>query len=52
MMILGKLPYIRDENDHILGIYRMYWGTMEPDKDFGKLPFFRYLLVVLGYSGT
>ena len=24
-------------NDHILGIYRLYWGTLVPDDDCGKM---------------
>ena len=26
-----------EENDHIIGIYRLYWGTLVPDDDFGKM---------------
>ena len=25
------------ENYHILGTYRLYWGTLVPDDDFGKM---------------
>ena len=24
-------------NDHILGFYRLYWGTLVSDDDFGKM---------------
>ena len=46
------------ENDHILGIYRLDWGTLVPDDDFGKITLYKvfigctgvpwYLMMILG----
>ena len=35
-------------NDHILGIYRLYWGTLVPEDDFWKMTIYIYRL----YRGT